>query len=428
MTRTFTLLMASVFLFGLLTSATTDNKKNKFQAFSKYSLAGELNPNLKKLISYRIQNGASVQSYFANYVFSEFTTKSSQIEDSIPISKIEFEYFDNYSVQTVSSWKNSQWVDYAKQYTYKSANKSLYDSIIFQSYDSTLMSFIPIIKYTNTFDSNGNDTLNTGYNYVNESKSWVALNKTQKTFLDNNLVSQEVESFWNPETQQWTKTDKTIYAYDGTQLIYENHYSFYGTDWQLFRKEIHDRNEVKNYYSIIDSVYDYFTLGFNPATLEVYSGHDVTIDTAAFFNWNDTIKNWEPEELVAYNYNEKGEFVSRDLFYNTMHGTKSGNVLADYVKTESSVYYYQTKNTGTSELTVTSIKIFPNPATNEIQLQVPEPINCRLTVFNIDGKQMIAKNIDNTISKISIENFARGVYLFKIENNGHQTINKVIKN
>ena len=417
----------AIFTVALLISATIPDKKGKIPFIAKNSEAGEVNPNLIEIISYSIINGNTIQSLFVNFVFSQFTTKSAAVEDSVLLTKTSFEYLDSHSVQTISFRENNQWVDNLEIFIYRPASQLLYDSLVYKSYDSTLMSFSPFMKYVNHFDLNGNDILNIGSQYDNESSTWIEMFKTEKSFLDNNLVYQEIDYFWNDQTVQWEKSFKTSYAYDNAELIFVYEDLYNGTDWEPYRKEVHDRNVANDYYSVLDSIYDYWTFGFKPAGLDVYSGIGNTLDTAAYFSWNDTIGDWDSEELYAYNYEDNGNIKSVDFYANTNKLEKSVSDNMNFQKVQSLVYYYSNNNTSVEDLKTVLINAYPNPVKDEVQLQVPNPVNCWLNIFNIHGKRILTRQIHSRTTQIDISNFENGIYLFRVDNNGESATKKIVK-
>ncbi len=98
-----------------------------------------------------------------------------------------------------------------------------------------------------------------------------------------------------------------------------------------------------------------------------------------------------------------------------------------FQKAQSIVYYYKNDITNATQIETSLFSVFPNPVTNEVQLQVSNPIKCMLKVFNIQGQQILTKQINSVVTKINIRDFEKGMYLFQIENNGEQSTRKIVK-
>jgi len=81
-------------------------------------------------------------------------------------------------------------------------------------------------------------------------------------------------------------------------------------------------------------------------------------------------------------------------------------------------------NTGFDDFEQFGIQIFPNPATNIINLQgIPE--NSTIHIYDINGKLLLTKQ--ETINQIDISNFQSGVYTLQIIGNNEVITHKLIK-
>lgn len=76
-----------------------------------------------------------------------------------------------------------------------------------------------------------------------------------------------------------------------------------------------------------------------------------------------------------------------------------------------------------------SLKVYPNPAVNSINLSLPGQVNGISTVQITDAKGMLVmqKQILNTIQNIDVSRLANGVYMIKVLNGSNVIISKFIK-
>jgi len=80
----------------------------------------------------------------------------------------------------------------------------------------------------------------------------------------------------------------------------------------------------------------------------------------------------------------------------------------------------------TDDFTKNTLKAYPNPVKNILNLNNPTAIT-DVTVFNLLGQQVIAKNINANEGQIDMSNLSAGAYLVKVTaDNAVQTI-KIIK-
>ncbi|MCZ8197164.1 MAG: S8 family serine peptidase [Flavobacterium sp.] len=73
--------------------------------------------------------------------------------------------------------------------------------------------------------------------------------------------------------------------------------------------------------------------------------------------------------------------------------------------------------------------IYPNPVTNYFSVQLPNSIeNVSISVYNSLGQNVLENKLSNSNSKISLEGFESGVYVYKIEANNFSKTGKISKN
>lgn len=85
----------------------------------------------------------------------------------------------------------------------------------------------------------------------------------------------------------------------------------------------------------------------------------------------------------------------------------------------------------TSDYDLESFKIYPNPASEliNIQLQNSTSINIEIKLFDITGKLLQnAKFINNNLISINLSSFQKGIYIIQIKKDGVSHTQKIIKN
>ncbi len=85
------------------------------------------------------------------------------------------------------------------------------------------------------------------------------------------------------------------------------------------------------------------------------------------------------------------------------------------------MFYWTNPNASVNESTIEGLKVFPNPATNVVNVSVENANINQITVFDITGKQVInLKGMDTKTTTINTSNLENGVYLMKIVDNDNQ--------
>ncbi len=85
--------------------------------------------------------------------------------------------------------------------------------------------------------------------------------------------------------------------------------------------------------------------------------------------------------------------------------------------------------TGISEMNNSlSISVFPNPATDRVTVEISgEMMGSNLAIVNIEGQQLIARQIDQPKTLIDISNLPSGVYFVRLTNERTVEAGKIVK-
>jgi Secretion system C-terminal sorting domain len=75
-----------------------------------------------------------------------------------------------------------------------------------------------------------------------------------------------------------------------------------------------------------------------------------------------------------------------------------------------------------------SLKIYPNPATNQVKIDLQKLDNANVEVLDSNGKKMFIQKLNTVSNTIKIDHLASGTYFFKVNSNQGSVISKVIKN
>ena len=141
------------------------------------------------------------------------------------------------------------------------------------------------------------------------------------------------------------------------------------------------------------------------------------VDGIAFYTYNPAIKNADtwPFDLPQY------------LILNVAMGGFSGTIDNDFVQGEMVIDYvriYQNDNLSVGENEVNQVSVYPNPATDIINIKSINAID-HLELYNVLGKQVLRrKNAD----KIVVSNFETGIYILKIYSGKNIVTKKIIVN
>ncbi|NME73086.1 T9SS type A sorting domain-containing protein, partial [Flammeovirga aprica] len=90
------------------------------------------------------------------------------------------------------------------------------------------------------------------------------------------------------------------------------------------------------------------------------------------------------------------------------------------------------KPTSTELEELMSVKVYPNPARDIIDVECPTLVsgieNIKLTLLTLEGKVQMTEIINNGKTSIDVSSLPQGIYILTLENNAQTTIKKVIIN
>ena len=134
-----------------------------------------------------------------------------------------------------------------------------------------------------------------------------------------------------------------------------------------------------------------FVVGYSPHDVSAFLGLDITIQNGRNWIMDMTDATWSEETSHAY-------VIRAVVMYTT------GEI---------------------EELEGTSISIYPNPATNVLNIDVSGNMQ-KLTLINPAGQIVFSQEVDAGITSIDLNNLDKGLYFVRIENENNTTTRKII--
>ncbi|MBB5268664.1 hypothetical protein HNQ90_002241 [Algibacter amylolyticus] len=71
--------------------------------------------------------------------------------------------------------------------------------------------------------------------------------------------------------------------------------------------------------------------------------------------------------------------------------------------------------------------VFPNPTSSTVSINNSQVMEAAVTVYDLNGRALLSKSLNNTLSEINLSNLASGVYLFKIQVENSQFVKRIVK-
>jgi len=72
-----------------------------------------------------------------------------------------------------------------------------------------------------------------------------------------------------------------------------------------------------------------------------------------------------------------------------------------------------------------NVNIFPNPAVEQLNIEIENPDNAMIEIYNAIGNRIFSKAIHSQTEKIDLSDFSTGFYLVKVKHGGTVMVGKV---
>ena len=361
--------------------------------------------------------------------------------------------YDDYGKMTnyiVNNWNDSQWKNEAKtEFNYDS------DRHLIQTKDY----------------------------YWSDTQQWIANQKIEYTYDSNGNLSQEIHYNWN--LHNWEQYNKGEYIYDTDERrIKDIYYSWDSGHWIISMEIEYNYNNDKliqkvlliNFWDNYKMDYSYDTIGNLTQTISYVSSNpwaimgktEYTYDEygnpsqSIYYGWNETLSQWYNSEKVEYSYNNScsssdlvlpyfydneeysivylHQMLPQNMFYIGLD-VKIRDMFFRHMMTNSLEYdwnsdlstweltqtydysYSESEILSISNVTPEQIKIYPNPVTEYLNIQLTNELRLEsIKLFNALG-QLIK---DSSKSSIDVSNLNKGLYYARIETNKGKATKKVI--
>jgi hypothetical protein len=340
------------------------------------------------------------------------------------------------------SWNGTTWVNSYKNLCTYDANNNL-TSELDQNWNGS--GWVNSHIHLSTYDANNNLTNNL-YQTWNGS-GWVNSHKYLSTYNANNYLTNELDQDWNGSV--WVNTDQYTYSYNvNNNFTSELSQTWNGTTWVNTTQYTYtydaDNNRISGLIQgwvgngWVNSFQ--YTYSYN-ANNKVTSGLCQIWNNSAWVNSNlstysyDANNNRTSESDQTWNgttwvnstqYTSTYDASNFEKSYSRKNWDSSGAKITDG---DSSYYYYHTV-LGIYEFTsnFNTLKIYPNPAKDNITLELSEAIKeSNLAIIDIDGQQLITRQITSPKTQLDISALPSGVYFVRLTSEKSVLTGKFIK-
>lgn len=349
--------------------------------------------------------------------------------DSIRITK-KYNSNDNVLTELTEEWKNNNWQNVQKISHSYNAKDQWSSKLTEQWQNNAWMNSHKSIFF---YDTNGNPSKDS--NLIWQSNSWINSTIDSITFdVFKKLLNY---SYYLWQNNKWEKANKFTYTYNTQGNVLT----------ELWEKGQSDNwvNDVRYTYTydingiILSDFCDrWYTNIWEPLYKETYTSDlNSNISSIILAYWNGS---WDITNRNSFIYDEDNNSIKGKCeFYSSGIWIPAVNLITLYVdkKIQYFINYpissyeasFKSMNVGiTQNNNNNSIKVYPNPATNNITIVNMESLKDKvISIYNIQGQILIKLPLIQNKTLIDISNLLKGIYVIKISGNDKTRLMKFVK-
>lgn len=266
-------------------------------------------------------------------------------------------------------------------------------------------------QYLNTiffYDENGNDTLELQQMFLGGSQ-WRDNWKIFRTYDDQNMLIQELQTGYDSYYDEWYLYSKTNYSYYPNGKLEQQFTQRYDENNQ----EWYDFSQSDYYYTDDDLIWyiEEYDLEDLSNSLKYEYTYNDNLDETSFFLYSYNSKSWTLFYKVFDEYDANFNQIS---YYSQMLDGSWQN----FLKEEYLWNYYQTNIQDDFN---EEVSVYPNPVLNVLNINV-EDLVC-VQIFNSLGQKLIS----STNNVIDVSGLPKGNYFVVIYRENEKNIKKIVK-
>ena len=124
-------------------------------------------------------------------------------------------------------------------------------------------------------------------------------------------------------------------------------------------------------------------------------------------------------------------FSTGEVWFTSLAFNPSGQpyvAYTDFSNSQKATVKYYNAPAGVHELAPLQVSIYPNPATDKIAIEISgNPKQSSLSIVNIEGQQLLTRQITEPQTQIDISNLPSGVYFVRVISERTVEVGKIIK-
>jgi len=341
------------------------------------------------------------------------------------------------------------------------------DSIRYFSFDQMALSWDLMYKRSHVYDPVGNLTEEMEFFYNPVSMQYENSYRYLMVYSPNNFLVQSTAQYWNSVTLDWENDYRTLFTNNSSGVVTEYVYQYWnGLQWVSSYKEELAVNSMNQWTEITGFYWnDISNAWINDYKAEISYTSFNEWNIVLVYYWDDIFSIWDLNTRITYTYNSINLLVQSlyEMFvggtwqndykseytYNTNNKEILGIsqywdimnnvwVLSSRVQTSWNaegnmseiVYSYHNqiewvpswkdehfyKNvTGVPHHQDISLNVYPNPVTDELNLNFDESMFGKAMIYSLTGKLLYDTDFSGQSVTIPVYSLPGGMYVLKVQ-------------
>lgn len=304
----------------------------------------------------------------------------------INVSQINWVYEGNSTTQIEQDWTAGAWENKSKDITVYHT-PLLYESVT--SYEWANGSWENDSKVEYTYTSSDKPLL--FKTFLGDGSSWKNNSRWIYSYDNDDNNDSTIFEGWNQNDGDWLRYYLELNTFSNQNLIINTLRKTWVTNSQTYQN---NRN----------TTYTYNEDGNN-----------------TFWLVESWVNNaWENSDRSFYEYDGFGNLITQNLEY----------WVNDWVEYYRMHNYWESYNASDIyELAYLNLKIYPNPVSDLLNIEISESINAeyKVVILSQSGAQLAASVIKNSKANIDLSPFAPGIYFVTVSDGENKSTKKIVK-
>ncbi len=327
-------------------------------------------------------------------------------------------YWDNSEEKWMATFKIESFYDEAGRL----------DTEIRTNWNESLAQWTNAVKSEYFYDENGNDTLFQNSYWNATTSEWYAGQRYESTFDNNGFKTFELYLLWNIDNQLWdSATTKEFFNNEkGLDTLHFNRYwDNNESKWFLYYKinTYYDENgndTLQYYFSNITPQSDTASWAIFLKGIKVFDVNGWKILESNYM-WDEDLNDWMGGSMKGYTYDEYGNAILIDQYQWDRDNSQW------YIGSKLNRYFSKFNISKIPFIREQAVLIYPNPAREFVYFKTSDISKTSIVeIYDIRGKKVLEQKLTEN-KQVSIANLSRGLYIYKLHNNGSIFSGKILK-